>query len=102
MSFLVELPQSEFNPDAFARFAPTGGFNNDNALAMAWMSQLAYETRLPDKIRAISRLWELADVRILRQAVNNSPLPLSTHAGSSPAGAKLSSSRSREPTRSMC
>jgi hypothetical protein len=81
MSFLVELPQSEFNPDAFARFAPTGGFNNDNALAMAWMSQLAYETRLPDKIRAISRLWELADVRILRQAVNNSPLPLSDTRG---------------------
>jgi hypothetical protein len=33
MSFLVELPQNEFNPDAFAGFAPTGGVIGGNALA---------------------------------------------------------------------
>jgi triacylglycerol lipase len=76
MSFLVELPQSEFNPDAFMQFAPDSGFTIGNALAMAWMSQLAYETRVRDKIRAIGNLWHLADVCILKQSVK-STLPLS-------------------------
>ena len=80
MSFLVELPQNEFNPDAFAQFAPTAGFSNGNTLAMAWMSQLAYETRLPDKIRAIGELWHLAGVRILQQPAK-STLPLSDTRG---------------------
>jgi hypothetical protein len=53
MSFLVELPQSEYNPNAFKGFNPTVGFDNGNALAMAWMAQLAYETRLPNKVGAI-------------------------------------------------
>jgi triacylglycerol lipase len=80
VSFLVELPQSEFNPDAFLQFAPDGGFTEGNALAMAWMSQLTYETRLPDKIQEISALWHLADVRILKQSVR-STLPLSDTRG---------------------
>jgi len=80
MSFLVELPQDEYNLNAFARFAPTGGFDNDTALAMAWMSQLAYETRLPDKIRAISASFGLSEVRILQQPVK-STLPLSDTRG---------------------
>src|SRR5215475_5786602 len=53
MSFVVELPLSEYNKDAFAQFDPTAAFQPGNALAMAWMSQLAYETRLPDKMRGI-------------------------------------------------
>jgi hypothetical protein len=83
MSFLVELPQGEFNPNAFKGFDPTVGFDpdNGNALAMAWMAQLAYETRLPEKVGAISQLFQLTDVRIVRQAVNNSPLPLSDTRG---------------------
>lgn len=80
MSFLVELPQSEFNKDAFAQFDPTAGPNQGNALAMAWISQLAYETRLPDKIRAIGELWKLAEVRILHQTANSAP-PLSDTRG---------------------
>jgi hypothetical protein len=76
MSFLVELPQNEYNLHAFARFVPTSEFDNATALAMAWMSQLAYETRLPDKIRAISALFGLSEVRILRQPFK-STLPLS-------------------------
>jgi triacylglycerol lipase len=80
MSFLVELPQSEFNPHAFTDFAPTGGFEKGNALAMAWMCQLAYETRLPDKVGAIGKLWGLDDVRILRQPAK-STLPMSDTRG---------------------
>ena len=82
MSFLVELPQREYNRNAFAQFAPTGGLDNGTgtALAMAWMSQLAYETRLPDKIRAIGALFGLAEVRILQQPAK-STLPLSDTRG---------------------
>jgi triacylglycerol lipase len=76
MSFLVELPQNEFNPDAFKQFAPDAACSKGNALAMAWISQLAYETRLPDKVRAVGELWDLADVRIVQQPAN-STLPLS-------------------------
>jgi triacylglycerol lipase len=98
MSFLVELPQNEFNADAFKQFAPDAGCSKGNALAMAWISQLAYETRLPDKVRAIGELWDLADVRIVQQPAR-STLPLSD---TWPARAVLSSSRSREPIRSIC
>jgi triacylglycerol lipase len=80
MSFLVELPQSEYSPDAFAQFAPAGGVMGGNAAAMAWMSQLAYETRLPDKIRAIGDLWNLADVHIVQQHAK-STLPMSDTRG---------------------
>jgi hypothetical protein len=80
MSFLVELPQNEFDADAFAQFASTGGFIGGNALATVWMSQLAYETRLPDKIRAIGDLWHLADVHIVQQHAK-STLPLSDTRG---------------------
>ena len=80
MSFLVELPQNEFNPHAFTQFAPKASFNVGNALAMAWISQLAYETRLPEKICAIGKLWDLSNIRVLRQPVK-STLPLSDTRG---------------------
>jgi Lipase (class 3) len=79
MSFLVELPKDQYNLKAFAQFAPTGGFN-DNALAMAWMSQLAYETRLPDKIREIGARFGLSEIRILQQPAK-STLPMSDTRG---------------------
>jgi hypothetical protein len=76
MSFAVELPQSEYSKAAFAHFEPAAGFKPGNALAMAWISQLANETHLPDKIRAIGASWQLGEVRIVRQAAK-SKLPLS-------------------------
>jgi hypothetical protein len=76
MSFLVELPLSEYNPHAFAQFTPTVGFTAGNALAMAWISQLAYETRLPEKIGAICQLWHLTDLQIIQQPAKTT-LPLS-------------------------
>src|SRR5882672_9039622 len=80
MSFVVELPQSEFSKEAFAQFEPAAGFRPGNALAMAWISQLAYETHLPDKIRAIGALWQLGEVRIVQQRAKG-PLPLSDTRG---------------------
>ncbi|MBO0759065.1 MAG: lipase family protein [Bradyrhizobiaceae bacterium] len=80
MSFLVELPLSEYCKDAFAQFDPAVGCKQGNALAMAWMSQLAYETRLPEKIRAIGELWQLGETRIVQQPAK-STLPLSDTRG---------------------
>jgi hypothetical protein len=81
MSFLVELPKDEYNSNAFAGFNPAGGFASGNALAMAWMAQLAYETRLPDKVGAISQLFQLTDLQIVQQSVDNNPLPVSDTRG---------------------
>ena len=80
MSVLVELPESEYNLNAFAQFVPTGGFSIGTALAMAWMSQLAYETRLPDKISAIGARFGLTKIRILRRPAKTT-LPLSDTRG---------------------
>jgi len=80
MSILVELPEDQYAPKVFANFAPRAKFNFNTARAMAWMSQLAYETRFPDKIERIAKGWELDDVQILRQPTK-STLPLSSTRG---------------------
>jgi len=80
MSILVELPENQYAAKVFANFAPRAGFNLDTARAMAWMSQLAYETRFPDKIKRIAKGWELSDVHILEQPTK-STLPLSSTHG---------------------
>jgi hypothetical protein len=79
MSFFVELPQSQYNPDAFGEFDANGGFHG-NALPMAWMAQLAYETRLPDKMHAVAKVWGLDDLVIIGKPAK-STLPLSDTRG---------------------
>src|SRR5262245_38676779 len=80
MSILVELPENQYDPNAFANFAAGAGFDLGTARAMAWMSQLAYETRFPDKINRIATtMWDFDNVHILEQPTK-STLPLtSTH-----------------------
>jgi len=80
MSILVELPEDQYAPRVFANFSASDGFNLNTARAMAWMSQLAYETRFPDKIERIAKGWELNDVHILDQPTK-STLPLSSTHG---------------------
>lgn len=81
MSFLVELPEDQYDTDAFANFALSDGFDRGTALAMAWISQLAYETRLPDKIERIAATkWDFDEVKILEQPAK-STLPLSSTHG---------------------
>jgi triacylglycerol lipase len=60
MSRLVELSPREYSPAAFAAFRPDGGFTIDNARAMMWLSQLAYETGKPDTIQAVAPAWGFA------------------------------------------
>jgi hypothetical protein len=59
MSVLVELPPRRYPADVFGAFRPTSDFELNNARAMMWMSQLAYETAHPDKVRDILKLWGL-------------------------------------------
>jgi Lipase (class 3) len=81
MSILVELPEDQYDPKAFANFAAGAGFDLGTALAMAWMSQLAYETRLPDKIKRVATTkWDFDNVQILEQPAK-STLPLSSTHG---------------------
>jgi triacylglycerol lipase len=65
MSILVELPERLYQRDAFAAFAAVAPYSLGTARAMAWMSQLAYETAHPDKIKLICRLWDLQLLQII-------------------------------------
>ena len=44
MTFLVELPRDEYPNDAMDSFRVASDFALNNARAMMWMSQLAYDT----------------------------------------------------------
>ncbi|OKO81429.1 lipase [Bradyrhizobium sp. NAS80.1] len=81
MSILVELPPDQYDRNAFAKFnKDAADFDLGVARAMMWMSQLAYETHVPDTIEAVAALWNLADVRTLIQPVK-STLPVSDSRG---------------------
>ncbi|WP_027556677.1 lipase family protein [Bradyrhizobium sp. Cp5.3] len=74
MSILVELPPDRHDPNAFADFdADSDNFNLGTARAMMWMSQLAYETHVPDTITEVARIWQLSDVKRLIQPVKLTP-----------------------------
>jgi triacylglycerol lipase len=77
MSFLVELPRNQYPDDAQDAFTVTSQFGLENARAMMWLSQLAYETAHPGKIEDILRAWGLTR----REIIDNPPatrLPLKT------------------------
>jgi hypothetical protein len=53
VSFLVEILASAYPPDALNKFTGGSDFSLDNARAMMWMSQLAYETASESKVKNI-------------------------------------------------
>lgn len=59
MSFLVELDRGAFPDNALDVFAATSQFRLDNARAMMWLSQLAYETGDRPKVESILTAWHL-------------------------------------------
>ncbi len=59
MSVFVELNRSQYPDNALNRFAPTSEFSLDNARAMMWLSQLAYETAHQTKVQDILGAWQL-------------------------------------------
>jgi triacylglycerol lipase len=78
MSFLVELPENQYIANAFEMFAPRTGFTLENARAMAWIAQLAYETQ-PEKITRIGGEWGFDDVRCFQQPAKTTLPMSSTH-----------------------
>jgi triacylglycerol lipase len=59
MSILVELPEQLYQRDAFAAFTAVAPYSLGTARAMAWMSQLAYETADREKVKRICALFDL-------------------------------------------
>ena len=45
MSFLVAMARAHYHDNAFDAFTASPGYSLENARAMMWMSQLAYDTR---------------------------------------------------------
>ena len=67
MSLFVQLPPADYSRTAFDRFRPLrGGFDLDDARAMMWMSQLAYETDAPQTIADIGPLWDFKPIDPVR------------------------------------
>jgi triacylglycerol lipase len=58
MSFLVELDQGAYPDEALNKFTATQQFGLDNARAMMWLSQLAYETASESKVKDILKAWQ--------------------------------------------
>jgi hypothetical protein len=71
MTFLVALPRDDYPSDALNAFSAGPDFALDNARAMMWMSQLAYETDDAAKVDDILGAWGLR-----RRALVSSPVPL--------------------------
>jgi triacylglycerol lipase len=60
MSFLVEIDRGAYADNALQKFtASSSQFDLDNARAMMWLSQLAYETADRDKVKSILDAWQL-------------------------------------------
>ncbi|WP_052832988.1 lipase family protein [Bradyrhizobium sp. LTSP885] len=59
MSFLVAISRSAYPDNALSKFTARPSFAMDDARAMMWMSQLAYETDDPGKVKDILTAWQL-------------------------------------------
>jgi triacylglycerol lipase len=63
MTSFVEILPEEYDKDAFKRFdASTSDFKIDNARALMWFSQLAYETHRRETIDAVFANWGFTSV----------------------------------------
>jgi triacylglycerol lipase len=70
MSFLVSLDRNKYPATALDGFTATGQFGFDNARAMMWLAQLAYETDNDPKVENILGSWQLSK----RLLVTNNPI----------------------------
>lgn len=67
MSIFVQLPLADYSRTAFDQFRPLrAGFDLDDARAMMWMSQLAYETDSPQTIAEVAPLWDFKPIEFVR------------------------------------
>jgi triacylglycerol lipase len=70
MSFLVEIDRGSYPPNALDAFTAGAPFTVEDARAMMWMAQLAYETGDQGKVTDILRAWQMT----LRELVSNDPV----------------------------
>ena len=63
MSAFTELPEGLYDKDAFANFAAHSLCTVENARAMIWLSQLAYENPDSAKFSNVLRLWGLEHIK---------------------------------------
>ena len=75
MTFPVELPPQSYAcaNAGFAGFIAASGFDLATAGAMAWMSQLAYETRFPETVETVRKGWGLSSIVALGNPPNAPP-----------------------------
>jgi triacylglycerol lipase len=67
MSLFVQLPPADYSRTAFNKFRPLrAGFDLDDARALMWMSQLAYETDALQTIAEIAPLWGFKPIEHVR------------------------------------
>jgi hypothetical protein len=69
MSVFVELDREQYPDDALNKFTASRQFNLDNAGAMMWLAQLAYETAHKGKVESILNALQLT----MREFVTNDP-----------------------------
>jgi lipase (class 3) len=77
MSVLVELPQELFPADALDRLEIRSDYKLENAQAMMWMSQLAYETAHVGKVDDILKAWKLTKLEFGSRNSSTGPQPRS-------------------------
>ena len=70
MSFLVSMKREDYQDGALNSFSATGGYRLDNARAMMWLSQLAYDTDDRGKVEGVLAAWNLR----LRAFRTNDPI----------------------------
>jgi triacylglycerol lipase len=81
MSMFTKLPIQLYDGTAFDSFSLDRDFRLGTAKAMAWLSQLAYETDEPRKMKDILRTWQLRLVDHVISGEISTVLPMaSTHA----------------------
>src|SRR5262245_29705485 len=75
MSILVERKETDYEVMSFAEARLEPGFAIATAYAMAWMSQLAYETADEEKVKRIAHKWTIESIEILHKpALSTLPL----------------------------
>jgi hypothetical protein len=64
------MARAHYHDNAFDAFTASSGYSLENARAMMWMSQLAYDTDDRPKVESVLDAWGLR----LRAFVTNNPI----------------------------
>lgn len=99
MSFLVAMARAHYHDNAFDAFTALSGYSLENARAMMWMSQLAYDTDDRPKVESVLDAWA-SDCGRSSLTIRSPAFRWAAHAWLSRAAAGPPSCRSPVPIRS--